>query len=273
MEAVSGHRLDKLLQAVGDPFHLPPEPSQDQDRELEEAVHYEPMDVVVVLIEFASSELWRSRLRPSNFTSCEDILSTDEGRASALRKIFDTALWVWPEFLCTPTKVVSAVGYLEELGCVNTASVVVAWAWVSGMADAMDEDSWKLIGDETLRFYRTHGMWSLAALKRCIIQNIDPVLQICRTQFSMAHHEGHPFRVKRSRRLSNPSNWTREGTPYREEWGIDCVISQACQLRRLYHLFGYDPKTWEEAVGIGEADEPRGVSSEHSVTPAPLAGL
>ena len=31
MEDVSGHHLDKLLQAVGDPFHFPPERAQDRD--------------------------------------------------------------------------------------------------------------------------------------------------------------------------------------------------------------------------------------------------
>jgi hypothetical protein len=129
------------------------------------------MEVVVILIEFASSELWRSHLHPSNFASCEDIVSTDEGRNSALEEMFSVALAERPEFLCTPTKIITAIRRLEELGCLNTAQVVIAWAWVTGMADVMDQDGWKLVEGETLRFYQTHGIRSLAALKRCIAQN------------------------------------------------------------------------------------------------------
>ena len=269
MEAVSGHRLNKFLQAVGDPFRFPPEPPR-----FERTVDYEPMDVVVALIEFASSELWRSLLRPSNFISCEDVLSTDEGRSSALRRMFWTALGQWPEFLCTPTKIVSAVQCLEEFGCLNTARVVITWAWVTGMADAMDQDGWKLIGGETLRFYRAHGMRSLAALKLCITRNFkeDGGVGFNRVHLFAAHYEGPPFRVGRSRRPSNISYFTEGGIPSQEEWMADCVISQACQLRRLYHLFGYDPTTWQEIVGAGGADEKREVLSRHPVTPDPFVG-
>ena len=38
----------------------------------------------------------------------------------------------------------------------------------------------------------------------------------------------------------------------------DLRVAQVCQMRRLYHLFGYNPTTWKEAVGVeevgGEAD-------------------
>ena len=263
MEAVSGHRLNKLLQAVGDPFHFPPESSPDQGVELEKTVRYEPMGAVAVLIEFASSELWKSHLHPSNFTSCEDVLSTDEGRGSALNAMFLTALYGWPEFLCTPTKIVTAIRRLEALGCLNTAQVVIMWAWVAGMADEVDQDGWKLIGDETFRFYRAHGMRFLDSLKRCIIDN-DPHSH--RTNLVEARFEGSPFRVGRSRR---PSQLLQIELPWDEEWYIDRVISQACLLRRLYRIFGYDPTTWQEAVGVREVVEGREVLSEHPVTPDP----
>jgi hypothetical protein len=45
---------------------------------------YEPMMVEVVLIEFASSALWGGHLRGLNFGSCEEFLSTEEGRRNAL---------------------------------------------------------------------------------------------------------------------------------------------------------------------------------------------
>ena len=262
METVSGHRLNRLLQAVGDPLRFPPEPLQDQDGELERTTDYEPMEVVVVLIEFASSELWQSHLHPSNFASCEDIASTDD----TLRRMFGTALKKRPGFLCTPTEIVAAIRRLEELQCLHTAQVVIMWAWITGMADTMEQDGWKLVGGETLRFYRAHGTRSLAALKWCII-NGD--LKFQRTKLFAARYEGPPFRVRRSRR---PSNLSYYQIPYQEEWATDCVISQACRLRRLYHLFGYDPTTWEEAVGAGEANEKREAIPKHSATPDPFVG-
>ena len=268
MEIVPGHHLGGLLQAVGDPFHLPPESPHDQVRELERRVGYEPMDVVGALIGFAPSELWRSLLCPSNFTSCEDILSTDKGRRTLLGWMFRAAFRIWPEFLCTPTKIVSAVERLEELGCLNTAELVIAWAWVSGMADVTDQDGGRLIEDETLRFYRAHGIRPLAVLKRCIIQHFKGEGPVD-TQINLfaVRYDGSPFRVGRSRRTSNP--WW---IAFRRVWDTDCVISRACQLRRLYHLFEYDPTTWQEAVGVGGAEEKREALSGHSVTPDPFVG-
>jgi hypothetical protein len=47
-------------------------------------------------------------------------------------------------------------------------------------------------------------------------------------------------------------------------------LSQACQSRRLYQLFGYDPTTWKEAVGVEEVEEKTDVSSGCSVALLPL---
>ena len=261
METVSVHRLNQLLQAVGDPFHLPLEPFQDQRGELERTMHYSPMEAVIVLIGFASSELWRGHLRPSSFASCEDVVSTDKGRNFALRSMFFEASTERPEFLCTPAKIATTIRRLEELGCLNTARVVIIWAWTVGMTDAMDGDGRKLVEGETVLFYKTHGVRSLATLKRYIIQNTDEG-----PYPATARYEMPPLRVGRSRRPSDPSSIPIGWTP-REvgEWETDHIISQACQLKRLYYLFGYDPTRWQEAVGVEEVDEEGEVLSEHPV--------
>ena len=180
--------------------------------------------------------------------------------------MLNTVLKDWPEFLCTAAKIVTAVRHLEALGCLHTARAVIMWAWVFGTADVADQDGWKLIEGETLRFYHTYGIRSLASLKRCIISNVDEVPGCVRTHLFAARYEGPPFRVGRSRRPSKLSYWTG-GIPYKGEWETDRIVSQACRLRRLYHLFGYDPTTWQEAVGVEEAGEERGVSLGRSVTP------
>jgi hypothetical protein len=71
---------------------------------------YEPMMVEVVLIEFASSALWGGHLRGLNFGSCEEFLSTEEGRRNALSWMLKTATRFWAEFLRTTAKIAAAVG-------------------------------------------------------------------------------------------------------------------------------------------------------------------
>ena len=273
METVAGHRLDKLLRAVGDPFHFPPIPPQDQDGERESEIYYWPMGAVVVLIEFASSDLWGDHLCPSKFVSGEDGLSTYEGKSTALGHMLGTALRAWPEFLCTPAKIVTTIKHLEKLGCLHTAQVVIMWAWVTGMANVVDCDGWNSVEDVTLRFYRTHGIRSLASLKRRIIRNFGGGEDIRdnRTRIYSARYEGPPFRMGRSRRPSQLSYPTRE-MPHVEGWTTDRVISQACQLKRLYHLFGYVPTTWREEVEGEEVDEEREVLSGRPVTRDPFVG-
>ena len=51
----------------------------------------------------------------------------------------------------------------------------------------------------------------------------------------------------------------------------DLYVSQACQLRRLYRLVGYDPTTWGETVAVEEVDEEIGVPLGYSVTPESFA--
>ena len=50
-----------------------------------------------------------------------------------------------------------------------------------------------------------------------------------------------------------------------EKYLTDLRVAQVCRLRRLYHLFGYDPVTWEEAVAVEEVDEEMDTSSGQSV--------
>ena len=230
--------LDKLLRAVGDPFQFVPEgQSVDEDT-------YVP---VVILIKFASSDLWRNHLHRSNLTSCEEIFSTEEGRRAALKCMLDTATLRWFNFLPTPAETTVAIRRLEELQCLNTAEVVMLWAWTAGVVDPVDHGAWSLIGEETVRFYQTHGIGRLTSLSRHI------------TDTTM--HNG-------SIRLSyGDSACGSSGFPiFLPRVDNDHCVSRVCQLRRLYHLFGYDPTTWKEAVAVGEVEgESRGVSSGRSV--------
>jgi len=122
--------LEKFLQAVGDPFQFTPDPPL-QDGQLADAADYDPMMVVVILIEFALSDLWRNHLRDSNFTSCEKTMSTEEGRRTVHELM---VAHVWPDALRTPPNVVAAIARLEELQCSNTARVVRAWAQTAGLS-------------------------------------------------------------------------------------------------------------------------------------------
>ena len=83
VENVLDKNLDKLLRAVGDPFQFPQIPNPGGVGP-EWGPYYKPMNSMVILVEFASLDLWRNHLRRSNFISCEEVLSTDEGRRTAI---------------------------------------------------------------------------------------------------------------------------------------------------------------------------------------------
>ena len=61
MENVPSEDFNKLVQAVGDPFQSPDFPLQDGKPT--DLPYYDPKLVAAVLIGFASSDLWRNRLR------------------------------------------------------------------------------------------------------------------------------------------------------------------------------------------------------------------
>ena len=241
MEAIPRNDLSRLLRAVGDPFQFTPDLPPQDDAPVD-TINYEPMMAAIILIEFALSDLWQKHLQHSNFTSCEEILSTEEGKRTALRCMLDAATDSWPGFLLAPANIIAAIRRLEELQGLNTAEVVIMWAWTVGVVDAVDHDGWKSFGDETLRFYQAHGIGRLSALKQRIT---DATMEAEHLALLMVHYRGSPCRVDSTRRPVS-SLATYEGpAPW---YSTDLRISLVCQLRRLYHLFGYEPTTWREGV-------------------------
>ncbi|KAF9643702.1 hypothetical protein BDM02DRAFT_1366837 [Thelephora ganbajun] len=259
IENVLDEDLDKLVQAVGDSFVSTPDIPL-QDGKPKGTVDYDPIMTAVVLIEFASSDLWRNHLHRLNFVSYGEIVSTEEGRRAALQSMLKTADNLWRELLCTPTKIIMAIRRLEELQCLNTAEIVILWAWTIGVIEPMDHDGWRLIGNETFRFYQTHGTGRLTALKRHAIDN-SKATEYYHLGF-LWQKRGYrgPCRVKSAQRHDTNEETDR----------IDLRVSRVCQLRRLYNLFGYDPMTWEEVVAVEEMGEEMDVSSGRSITPVPF---
>lgn len=78
MNTVLNRDLEELLRAVSDPFQSTPDLSL-QDGKSGDAADNGPMMAAVVLIELASSGLWRNHLNRSNFVSCEK--TYPQGRA------------------------------------------------------------------------------------------------------------------------------------------------------------------------------------------------
>lgn len=152
----------------------------------------EAMKATIILIEFVSSSLWQSHLRRSNFTSCEEIMSMEEGTKNALTCMLRVATRRWTELLLTPEKIVAAIRRLEELQCLNTAQVVIMWAWTIGVVNPVDRVDWKLIQDETLRFYNAHGVQRLVALA---LHVIDTTTELAHEFFLRAHYKNSPYRV------------------------------------------------------------------------------
>jgi len=224
---------NELLRAVGDPFQFPDLSLQDGQPMV--VTGYKPMMAAVVLIEFASSDLWRNHLRHSNFTSCEEIMSTKDGKMAALDLMFDLVTRSRSELLRAPAKMIVAIRRLEDLQCLNTAEVVILWAWTIGVVNPIDHGAWELIGRDTLRFYRTHGIERLAALSQHIT---DTTMAATHIRFLVERYGSSPCRA---RELPIPAT--------RPDDYNDFCISQVCQLRRLYHLFWYQPAIRGDAGG------------------------
>ena len=236
-----GNVLDRnrarLLQAVGDPFQFTPDlPPLHQLTD-----EYEPMDAAVNLIVFASSDLWKHHLRHLNFTSCEDIISTEEGRSTALRIMSHKATWLG--ILHTPAGIIAAIKRLEELQCPNTAEVVLMWAWMVWIVNDVDHDAWWLIGHKTLAFYQTHGIGRLRTLSRQIMIGSTYRPPPCNPQPCQADGVRSPARVAGVERLFN----------------VDLsysLLARMCRLRRLYQLFGCSSLTmWNEMVAEENVEE------------------
>jgi hypothetical protein len=260
--------LDGFLQAVGDPFKFPDLPLQDG--EPAPPADYEPMIAAVILIGFASSDLWRTHLHHSNFTSCEEIFSTREGQKTAFTWMLETWGFHMPEFLSTAAKIRLAITRLEELQCFNTIEVVIIWAWTVGVVNPVDHDGWRSIGHETLRFYQTHGTRRLTVLRQHITGTAQ---ELKLSRYLWDHYLGSTANQVESEEEQIPESHPRYRARhwYRDDFGL----AQACQVRRLYHLFGCDPITWKEIAavegdGVLEEIDPL---PERSATPAPFIGL
>ncbi|KAF9789527.1 hypothetical protein BJ322DRAFT_540240 [Thelephora terrestris] len=267
MKNVLTEDLNKLLRAIGDPFQVTQIPSF-REGEPEGIENADPMLIVQILIQFASSDLWRDHLRRSNFDTYEDMMSLENQKKGALWGMLCTTTFRWPKFLCTPARIVATIRRLEELQCLNTAEVVMMWAWTTNVVDPMNYDGWRLVGNDTLRFYRTHGMGRLNALKRHIVNPV--VEEEMAMKLLLTRYEGirSPCRMGRVRR---PATTVCRGVPpgFPSVYYTDLRVSHVCQLRRLYHLFGGDVKPWREVVPAEEVDEEIDTSRSLLEVPGP----
>ena len=242
VENIQREDLNELLQAVGDPFQFPALPLQNRQPVV--VTRYKPMMIAIVLIEFASSDLWQDHLQHSNFTSCEEIFSTYDGKMAALKCMLDSVTRLWSKLRRTPSMMIAALKRLEDLQCSNTAEVVILFAWTIGIVDPMDHGAWELIGRSTLRFYQTHGIRRLAVLSRHIA---DTTMATRHIEFLVERYGNTPCRARKPRARVKPIYDS-----------ADLRISQVCQLKRLHRLFWCGPVTCEgggmftvEGVGAG----------------------
>ena len=257
-EAFSTVERARLLEAMGDPFQFTPDlPPQEGQPKV--TIDYNPMLSVALLTEFAGSDLWRDHVRSLNFASCEEAASTEGGRGLVFRDMFRWLQNVLKKPHDSAAKLVSALRRLEELECWNTAEVMLMWAWTDGFVDTTDHNAWELIGHETLKFYRIRGMECLGHLFRhiggCVEAHMIMVSALKRVRPSTSCLVAG---VRRRVQIHTAG----EGFSGIDMWSV-YGISQACQLRRLYQLFGFNPTTLKEAIADERSVEfPSGSISE-----------
>jgi len=239
MEKFSNVDRAKLLEALGDPFHFSATFPSDTEHTHTVQVMYEPMDTAILLIDFASSDLWREHLRPSNFSSCEEIVSTAWGRHLASNCMLNKRICFRGEPLDTPTRLVTAIRRLQDLECWNTAEVLILYAWTSDIMDPANHDAWRMIGQETHDFYRTRGTAGLGTLVRGIKARYK----------NKELTGGVPCRVEGVRRPIRLAT-SRKGS----QWDTH-YIHRVCQLKRLYQFLGHDPATLKEVVATAKTSD------------------
>ena len=239
-EAFSNAERAELLGAVGDPFRFTPDPPL-QDGQPQATTFYEPIGSAALLVEFAGSESWRVHLFPSNFASCEEVLSTEKGRDRFFREASGRGTSLR---MRSVDKLASALRRLEEMECWNTAEVVVMWAWTDGFVDATDHDAWRIIGHETLKFYRIRGMDRLGSLSRYIKRHFAYGSMVSRNTSCQVAGVRRPVHLRVG----------REGASGGSGVGMRGIY-RVCQLRRLCQLFGLDPTAWRETMAAGKSDK------------------
>jgi len=138
MEDIPRMDLETLVETVGDPFQFPGLPLHD-GRPVD-SPDYDPTAATAVLIGFASSDLWQKHIRSSNFTSFEEMVSTWDGKRTALESMSYMRKYLRPLF--TGLNISVAIRRLEELQCLNTAEVVIMWAWTVDVVTPVDHDGW-----------------------------------------------------------------------------------------------------------------------------------
>ena len=211
----------RLLEAVGDPFEFNTPGPTPLGEEPTISTSYQPMRTITLFVEFASSDLWKEHLHPSNFTSCEEKVSTQEGRSIAFG-CMDERRGVRAGPFNSTARLILAVKRLEELGCWNTAEVVMAWAWTNVNAN---HDTHEATGREALIHCHLRGMQRRGVLSRHV-QTIVP----------------------QSVRVLG-------GSSKAGQMGVDLTrLAQACHLKGLYQLFGCNSTVWEE-VGAEILDD------------------
>ena len=231
MESISSEDRASLLRAVGIPFQFTPD-TEEQLHTFEDK--YNPLSVAAILIWLASSDLWQNHLRRSNFVSCEEITSTEEGRQSVY-ELMHLTTELWP-FLRTPIKIISVIECLEVFQCPNTAGAVLTSVWGFAALDgpSVNLDGWRLVRQKTLALYKTRRIGQL---------NVLP-LQITLTTLSKLHRTARPCRVEGIRslvRIAEPRQWwDYMGGYYRVQ------LAQVCQRITFYQLFGCSPTEWDE---------------------------
>lgn len=133
------------------------------------------------------------------------------------------------------TNIVTAIRHPEEFQCSNTVEVIM-WAWSVGVINPEDRAAWKSIQNETLRLHQIYEFRRLVALARHITDTNEGI-SYAHEWFLAAHYKNSPYRSgcvqKPVPALMDPPDMNQ----------ADLYPSQACQLRRLYCLAGYNPAT------------------------------
>jgi len=235
------HRAE-LLRSIGDPFDIStalyPKGTQVHDP----GNTHLSAKVMGLLLALSSSETWRNHLHPTNFASCDTIMSGEEELCNTI-----TFFSNWSGALKGPegnnfSGLMLGVNRLKQLRCHSAVKLILLSIWSTPITPLYDQEVWRWVELQTLELFSARGEEHLGIFVSQIKKTygnamVDLVARLKRSEGENdLPNFGSPFRVDgvghrvRTNDPRDPGLWNSKYNFY-----------TMCQLRRLYRLLEHDP--------------------------------
>ena len=238
------HRAE-LLEAVGDPFDLSAVPyligpGRAQVRDIGDT--YLPAKVMGLLLALTSSDTWRDYLHPTNFASCDVVMTRGEHTRDII-----TFFSGWSSVLKGPgdnnfSGLMLGVNRLKQLRCHSAVKLILLSLWSTPITPLYDQEVWRWVERQTLELFSARGEEHLNTFVPHIKTMYGEAMVSLVAELKHTGGESDPPNVGPPLRVGGVGRHARTKDPQNvgpQDSGASFYTM--CQLRRLYRLLGHDP--------------------------------